>query len=338
MSGLEILSLAPGATIQDRGRPGWLRFGVSAGGAVDGFALAEGQALLGNDADDAALEMFAHGGRFRARGAVAVATSGAEMALTLNGTPRPWRQSLQLHDGDLLEIGAVRDGVCGYLHLPGGIESPVVMGARSTHLRAGLGRVPKPGEMLEPRAPGRACPPLGLPRPDYFDRRQLRFLRGPQSRHFSAATIAAFLDGGFEVSPMRDRMGVRILPGHGPVRLEEGRSIASDAIVDGDIQITGDGTPAVLMAERGSSGGYPRIGTLAAADMGALAQMPAGARFTLREVARAEALAALAEQRRAIAALAGQARPLRRDPRDIADLLAYDLIDGVVRGDEDDDD
>lgn len=336
MSGLAILSLAPGATLQDRGRPGWLRFGVSAGGAMDRYALAEGQALLGNGPDDAALELPLAGGRFRALADVTVATSGAVMALSVNGAPRPWRQGLRLRKGDLLEIGAAQDGVYGYLHLPGGIDSPVVMGARSTHLRAGLGRVPMAGERLDARAPDRDCPILGLPRPDYFDRRQLRFLRGPQSRHFPAGTLARFLEGSFDVSASRDRMGVQILPEHGPVRLEAGLSIASDAILDGDIQITGDGTPAVMMAERGTSGGYPRIGTLAAADRIALAQMPSGARFTLEEVDRKAALAALEKQDRAIAALAGRAAPVVVDPRDISDLLAYNLIDGVLRGDEDD--
>lgn len=337
MSGLHIQTIAPSATVQDRGRVGYLRYGVTGGGAMDVHALAEGQALLGNGADAAALEFAEYGGRFHTEAPLWLATSGAKMVLRLNGVAVGWRQCLHMKTGDQLEIGAAVDGVYGYLHVPGGFQTEVVLGARATHLRAGFGHVPVAGEVLPVGAPTRECAPLGLPRPDYFDHRALRVMWGPQSGYFSKDERARFLATRFEISKMRDRMGIQITPGSGPFHSAEGLTIASDAINLGDIQITGDGTPAVLLADRGSSGGYPRIATLISADIPALAQIPTGGSFTLELVSRAAAVAALLKFRTALAALRAACAPITRDPRDIADLLSYNLIDGVLRGDEHDD-
>jgi biotin-dependent carboxylase-like uncharacterized protein len=329
MTGLTLQSIAPSASIQDRGRQGWLRYGLTGSGAVDQYALAEGQALLGNGPDDAAL--------FVSRGSVAIATSGAEMALAINGAPAAWRRSYHLSDGDQIEIGAAKDGVYGYLHMSGGFRTDLVLGARATHRRASLGHIPAAGETLEA---GRATPadvPLGLSRTEYFDRRVIRMMWGAQSRYFSDETRQSFVDAQFTITKMRDRMGVQISPDCGPVHADAGLSIASDTINHGDIQITGDGTPAILLADRGSSGGYPRIGTVITADLDAVAQMPTGAVFRFEVVSRDAAVAALRTYRAGIAALSGQARPVLRDPREMRDLLAYNLIDGMLRGDEHDD-
>jgi len=336
MSGLEILSIGPLATIQDRGRTGWLRYGVTGGGAMDIYALAEGQALLGNGPDDAALEFAGFGGRFRAKGALTVALSGADMQTTLNGAPLDWRRSQNLQDGDVLTIGAARDGVYGYLHVTGGFQTETLLGARSTHLRAGFGHVPKAGDILHAGRKTDAMAPVGLTRPDYFASGTLRAMWGPQSHYFSAATRAAFAAARFKVTNMRDRMGMQVTPDCGPVLAEGARTIASDAISLGDIQITGDGTPAILLADRGSSGGYPRIGVVISADIGTLAQLPEGAEFDIDFVTREQAVAALAQFRAGLKGLKSQLKPLLRDPRDMADLLAYNLIGGVLRGDEHD--
>lgn len=334
MSGLEILSVGPATTVQDRGRSGYLRYGVTGGGAMDAYALAEGQVLLGNGPDAAALEFAAIGGRFRAQGGFWVAMSGAEMAAALNGAPVGWRRSLRLEDGDILEIGTAMRGVYGYLHVAGGVQCEVVLGSRSTHLRAGLGYVPTAGDVLLVGEPGNAPGARLLPVPDYFGQKVLRVMWGPQSHCFSQAERARFADARFTIRPERDRMGIRAQPDSGPIKAEAGLTIPSDAINLGDIQITGDGTPAILLADRGPSGGYPRIATLATADIPALAQMPTGAAFTLEIVSRETSVALLAAYRARIRALPGLLAPALRDPRDMADLLSYNLIDGVTRGDE----
>ncbi len=333
-SGLEILSIAPTATIQDRGRVGLLRYGVTSSGAMDDHALAEGQALLGNGRDDAALEFAGAGGRFRAHGTLWLACSGAEMALRVNGTPQRWRQSFRLDGGDIVEIGAVHEGVYGYLHVKGGFQTEMVLGSRSTHQRAGLGHRPAAGQLLPVLPQPADMTPLGLPRSDHFDRRELRLLWGPQSDVFPRAERARLLTAEITVSPRRDRMGMRIELDSGPIHAERGLTIASDAINPGDIQVAGDGTPTVLLADRGSSGGYARIATLASADMAALAQIPAGGVFRFRLVSRDQAVEALARHRRALDSLASKATPVTRDPRDMDDLLSYNLISGVTDGDD----
>lgn len=335
MSGLEIVSIAPTATVQDQGRVGFLRFGVTSSGAMDVYGLAEGQALLGNRPDDAALEFAEYGGRFCARQDMPVALSGAEMSARLNGTPCGWRKVLNLRAGDVLEIGAAADGVYGYLHAAGGFQTEVVLNARSTHRRAGFGHLLAAGQVLNIGDAARKCLPLGLARPDYFDQRVLRIMWGPQSKYFTDKTRQRFLEAEFVISEMRDRMGIQITPDCAKITADSGLSIASDTINLGDIQITGDGTPAVLLADRGPSGGYPRIATLCTADMGALAQISTGGRFRFVLVGRPEAVEVLRKFRKKMNGLREQVKPMTRDPRDMADLLAYNLVDGVITGEND---
>jgi biotin-dependent carboxylase-like uncharacterized protein len=332
MSGLEVLTILPSATVQDQGRTGFLRFGVTSSGAMDMFALAEGQALLGNSADDAAIEFAEFGGRFRATGSLAVATSGGAMALKLNDVPVAWRCVLALREGDVLDVGASLEGVYGYLHVAGGFQTEVLLGARATHLRAGFGHVLAAGQTLPAGAPDRSVAINGLPRPDYFDRRHLRVLWGPQSQYFDEGERLKFSRARFQVSKMRDRMGIQINPDCGAIHAGVGLTIASDSINAGDIQVTGDGTPAILLADRGPSGGYPRIGTLITADFGALAQIPTGESFTIAVIGRVEAVALLRNYRSDIKALPSKLQPMLRDPRDMGDLLAYNLISGVTTG------
>jgi 5-oxoprolinase (ATP-hydrolysing) subunit C len=332
MSGLKILSILPSATIQDQGRVGYLRFGVTSSGAMDAYALAEGQALLGNGSEDAAIEFAEFGGRFQADISTFVALSGAQMDVKLNNTAVGWHQVLHLHAGDILEIGAATDGVYGYLHVSGGFRTERMLGSRSTHLRAGFGHILKSGQMLEIGDADRVVGVSGLANPDYFKRRTLRALWGPQSHYFDESERAKFAGAKFTVSKMRDRMGIQVAPDCGPIHSSAGLTIASDSISLGDIQITGDGTPAILLADRGPSGGYPRIATLATVDLPALAQIPTGESFRLQMVAREDAVKLLAGFRQEISGLSGKVKPMLRDPRDISDLLTYNLISGVTAG------
>lgn len=341
MSGLEILRVAAGATIQDRGRPGLQRYGVCAGGAVDEYALTEGQVLLGNSTDAAALEFAGDGGKFRARGgALRLATSGATMRASLAGEPLRWRSSFTLQAGDVLEIGPAREGTYGYLHIAGGFGTEVVLGSRSTHIRAGLGYVPAAGDCLPVGEAGGAAtsdPPETLSEPPHLGRREIRALWGPQAHVFSDATRAAFAAASFRVSAARDRMGIRLDADCGPIHSETGQTILSEAISLGDFQIPGDGRPVAMLADRGPTGGYPRIATVISADIAALAQLRTGADFKLRMVDEDAALEALKLWRDQINRLPEDLRPLIRDPAKMSDLLSYTLVGGVLRGDEHDD-
>ncbi|MEQ8653825.1 MAG: biotin-dependent carboxyltransferase family protein [Kiloniellales bacterium] len=349
---LEVLSAGPSITVQDRGRPGFQRYGVAGGGALDPYALAEGAALLGNPGDAAALELFGLGGSFRAlEQPLRFALSGAVMPaakITLDGKREnlAWRASSLLQPGEVLEIGAATTGLVGYLHLGGGVATEPVLGSRAVHLRAGIGggrleagdRVPvgedprredPVGEDLEDRA---RADRLTLPQPGYLGQREIRVLWGPQAELFDAAERQRFLSTEFTVSTHRDRMAARL--DGGVFEASAQLTGLSAAVSLGDIQVPGDGAPLVLLADRQPTGGYPRIATVIIADLPAFAQMPSSAPFRFVLVERAAAVKALKAWRDQVKDLAGQVRPLVRDPRNIPDLLSYNLIDGMISVEE----
>jgi biotin-dependent carboxylase-like uncharacterized protein len=337
MSRLHVLRAGPACTVQDMGRPGYLDRGLSRGGAADRLALAEGAALLGQSADLAALELAGLGGVFRAEGDLRIALTGAPMAAEIEGSPLAWNASHLLRDGEVLTLGAVRRGSYGYLHLGGGIDTPVVLGARATHLAAGLGRALAAGDVLPVGGdPGRRSG-LRLEVEDRFGGGTIRLIAGFQTPLFAAATIARFEVTTFVRSPRASRMGMA-LDSEGEGFVAEGqRSILSEVILPGDVQMTGDGRPFVLLPECQTTGGYPRIGTVIPCDLPKVAQTPPGAPLRFVFVSREEALAAEMRQAAHLAALPGTVAPLVRDPRDIPDLLGYQLIGGVISalGEED---
>ncbi|MEO1193397.1 MAG: biotin-dependent carboxyltransferase family protein [Pseudomonadota bacterium] len=337
---LAVLSAGPCVTVQDAGRPGYQRYGVAEGGALDRYALAEGAALLQNDPASAAIECFGLGGRFQAKGgALRFALSGAPMAAyQMDATGQKerltWRASGLLQEGEVLELGAAEGGLVSYLHLGGGIAVMRELGARATHLRAAIGppRL-EAGQSLSVGPDQSADKELRrkrLPEPDYLGKREIRILWGPQAERFSPAVRQRLLESDYRVSAKRDRMGARL---EGPSLEAEGQLTGlSDAVSLGDVQVPGDGLPLVLLADRQPTGGYPRIATVISADLAAFAQLESGQPFRFRLVEEEEALEALAAWRRKIAGLSKRITPLLRDPRELPDLLSYNLIDGVVTG------
>ena len=334
MGQLEILELASGAAIQDAGRPGYRRYGVTGGGAMDAYALAEGQALLGNSPDAAALEMYALGGSFRCTGNLRIAASGGEMELWVNGAAARWRMTIDLADGDMLRIGRSKQGVLGYLHLQGGIDSPTALGSRSTHLSSGLGWSPSAGDVLRPLSDGCVKHQAAIAESGNYRRRVIRVVDGPQSCLFSVRDRDALVSSGFAVSVKRDRMGIRLESETCRFDAAAGLTLASDAIMPGDIQVSGDGIATVLMADSQPVGGYPRIANVISADQHVLAQFQPGTVFRFERVSHDEAVAALKMYGRQIAGLPERVEPAIRDPETIRDLLAYSVISGVVAGDE----
>lgn len=338
MSGasLKIVAAGPALTIQDRGRPGYLGFGVSAGGAMDRFALAEGQALLGNGAESAAIEMTGTGGRFTADGGdLWIALTGAPFRAKIGEVVQRWRTAFLLRAGQVLEIGPALGGNYGYLSVGGGIDVPPVLGSRATQPRAGIGgldgRALKAGDVLPAGKPGNLPEtPLLLPEAGYFGKRDILVIEGPQSHLFPSEERSRFFATEFRISSAMDRMGVRLDSDAEPIRTETGLKAISDSVVLGDLQVPGNGRPIALMADRQPTGGYPRIATIISADIPAFCQLPPGSRVRFTQVSEKDALDALRRMASDIKGLRRSARPLVRDPHDIPDLLSYNLIDGVV--------
>lgn len=332
---LTVLRAGPGVTVQDGGRPGWLEYGVSRGGAADRLALAEGAALLGQGADLAAVEMAGMGGEFQADSDLRIALTGAPMRASIDGTAVAWNASHLLPAGARLVIGAARSGSYGYLHVGGGIQTPEHLGARSAHLAAGIGAPLKEGDVLETGPDSGRTTGLGLAPDDRFEGGTVRVVASLQTSLFPQAELTRFEQTAFRRGARGNRMGVPMESDGEGFRPDGARTVVSEVIVPGDIQVTGDGTPYVLLAESQTTGGYPRIGTVLPCDLPLLAQAAAGAELHFRFIPLEEAVElerAEAERREG---LRSQCYPLIRDPRTMANLLSYQLISGVIAGEED---
>lgn len=325
----------PGISVQDLGRPGYLAYGVSRGGVADRLALYEGAALLGQSVDNAALEMAGAGGEFEATEDTRIALTGAPMRAAIDGRPIQWNASHFLPKGVRLTISGAETGCYGYLHLGGGLTTPRLLGARSAQLTAGLGAVHMQGERLPIGADPKPHAPAGFLQPENrCDGGILRVVANRQTRFFGTAQIDRFQTTVFRRDTRGNRMGVR-LQGQGKgFQTEHGLSVLSEVIVPGDIQITGDGTPFVLLAECQTTGGYPRIGTVLPCDLPKVAQAAPGTRFEFRFVSLAEGAEAERAETTRRGRLAGSVKPLVRDPHDVGDLLSYQLIGGVTAGND----
>ncbi len=332
---LRIHRAGAGVTVQDRGRPGYLASGLSRGGAADPLALAEGAALLGQDPALAALELAASMLEAVAAAPLRIALTGAPMRATLDGAALAWNAVHALPAGGVLVLSPSGNGVYGYLHLGGGVDAPLHLGSRSAHLVAGLGARVQAGDALpwgeDPR-PGQVG--LTLDADPRFDGGTIRMVPSLQTELFAPEDRARFEATTFHTDARANRMGARLVPVGPGFATDAGLSVLSEVIAPGDIQITGDGTPFVLLVECQTTGGYPRIGSVLPCDLPRVAQAGPGRALRFRFVTLDEGIAT---ERRAAADRAGlrrHLRPLVRDPADIRDLLAYQLIGGVTAGDD----
>ncbi len=289
-------------TVQDAGRVGFQRYGVPVSGAMDPFAFRAANLLVANPPDAACLEITLTGPEIVFDTGTLLAVTGADLSPRLDGRPiRLWR-CVEARRGSCLTFGSRRDGVRAYLACAGGFDVPRVLGSRSTFTRSALGgldgRALRSGDALPlgdttlGHATGRHIDRRLVPR--YGTDHEVRVVAGPQDDAFTEAGMAAFLGGGYTVSPQSDRIGCRL---QGPlIAHRSSADIVSDGTAFGAVQVSGDGQPIVLMADRGTTGGYTKIATVISADLMRIAQAAPGDRVRFRAVTRAEAVAALREQ------------------------------------------
>ncbi len=239
------------------------------------------------------IEVGPFGAAFTAReGAVRVALSGASRNADIAGRAVASDTSMTLADGETLTLGFARGASFSYLAIEGGIAGEPTFGSLAVNARAGLGspypRPLQPGDEL-PGAGGKWRQPSAastfLPAGDA----PIRVVMGPQDDEFADEATKLFLDSEWKVSATSDRMGYRL---EGPaIKHLHGHNIVSDGTVNGSIQVPGNGAPIVLMPDRGTTGGYPKIATVISADFGRFAQIPAGRGFRFKAVSMAEAQA-----------------------------------------------
>lgn len=279
--------VGPLTTIQDEGRRGLLHLGVSGSGPMDPPAMRFANCLVANAPGQAVLEFGMIGGVFEVARPVRFAVTGGAVAISVDGMPKHGWESHHLLPDQVLEIGTLHSAAWGYLALSGGFETQPVLGARSTHVRTGLGglsgRRIAAGDRL-PLGEQQEAPLLALREPLQRPSGPIRVIAGPQDDHFDADTRLAFLTGGFCVTASRDRMA-QVLTGP-PIRAVAGHDIVSDGTVAGSIQVPSSGRPIVLMAERQTTGGYPKIATVASVDLPRLAQAPTGSTIRFQQISR----------------------------------------------------
>jgi biotin-dependent carboxylase-like uncharacterized protein len=315
MSKLVISAVGPASSVQDGGRYGAQRYGLTPSGAMDRLALATANSLVGNALLAAAIEIGPFGATFTARqGAVRVALAGASRNAEISGRAVASDTSMTLADGETLTLGFARGGSFSYLAIEGGIAGEPMFGSLAVNARAGLGSpYPRPlqagDELPAAAASGVAERRIDLPP---VVKTPIRLVMGPQDDEFGDA-IHLFLDSEWKISATSDRMGYRL---EGPaIKHLHGHNIVSDGTVNGSIQVPGNGAPIVLMPDRGTTGGYPKIATVISADFGRFAQIPAGTGFRFKAVSMADAQAEVGK-------LAQQLRTL---PDRIRDIESFDL-------------
>src|SRR6201992_529164 len=259
---------------------------------MDRLALAAANTLAGNAPFAAAVEIGPFGASFTAReGAVRVALAGAPRSADTPKRPVSFGGSVTLADGETLTLGFARGAAFSYLAVEGSIEGEPMFGSLSVNARVGLGSpYPRPlqaGDELNVGAASDAPERrIDLPAPAAGP---IRVVLGPQDDEFSDEAKSLFLDSDWRISATSDRMGYRL---EGPViKHLHGHNIVSDGTVNGSIQVPGNGAPIVLMPDRGTSGGYPKIATVISPDFGRFAQTPAGQPFRFKAISVAEAQA-----------------------------------------------
>ncbi|MFL9925526.1 biotin-dependent carboxyltransferase family protein [Herbaspirillum lusitanum] len=309
-------------TLQDLGRYGFQQYGVPVNGPMDEWAHRAGNALVGNPEDAAVLECTLTGPALHFSQDTLIALTGADMRATVDGRALPRHRAVMVRRQAKIELQGAVSGTRAYLAVRGGFATDSVMGSRSTYVRGHFGgmqgRALQRGDRVPAFSRERGMPPLALERmlvssglnmvaaaalPEAAghwvplcevdpasDVLTLRCIPGPHWHAFDAAARAAFTGQSWQITPQSDRMGYR-LDGAALARPDLPEMI-SEATCFGTVQVPADGRPIVLMADRQSAGGYPKIAYVAAADLPLLAQAGPGAavRFATLTQARAEKL------------------------------------------------
>ena len=336
MNALVIEAAGPGITLQDGGRHGYLRYGITAAGPMDPLMHATANRAVGNAPDATAIEVSTGGLTVTAEGGpLGIAMVSRSFRIALEGAALPDAVALTLEPGRTLSVRAGPSGAWGYLAVQGRFDVTPVLGSTATHTRSGLGGLGGRGlvsgdRLLVAEARLGEMSPHRLIAP-WLDRdpSEIRVVLGPQDDYFAPDQIAAFLAGPWIVSPRGDRMAC-FLDGT-PLHHAKGHDIVSDGVAMGAIQVPGNGLPIILMADRQSTGGYPKIATVVGPDLGRLAQAQGGTRLRFRSVTVAEAVAARRAERDALR------EPVAREPvlrTDFASdfLLGLNLVGGVTDG------
>ena len=285
---LEVLAPGPLSTVQDLGRPGWAALGVGRSGAADRGSLRLANRLVGNPEDAAAVEVTFGGLAVRASADLVVAVTGAPAPLRVSGRPRATHAAVLLAAGQEAVLEAPPVGLRSYLAVRGGVAVEPVLGSRSTDVLAGLGPPPlRAGDRLPvgppPAAPVPVVDVAAVATPGGDDV-VLRAVPGPRADWFTGAALDVLGATRWVASADSDRVGVRLDGG----RLERSRTgeLPSEGMVAGALQVPPSGQPVLLLADAPTTGGYPVVAVVVAADVDRAAQLRPGQGVRIRLTSR----------------------------------------------------
>lgn len=264
-------------SVQDIGRKGYGAYGVPKGGAMDQMALKTANSLLGNQLDDACLEITMMGPVLQFQTDTYIATAGAEFELLLDGKPIPSREAVYIKSNQILKFGKLKKGIRTYLAVCGGIQTPKVLGSRSF-----LKRV-TPFHKLED---GMELPLLdkcvksqvfAVPKQKVFNG-FLEVYPGPEYDSLSDTQQEQLHKNEFKVSHLNDRMAYQIEPFLDPHQIDQLTSV----VLPGSVQLTPKGSLIILMRDGQTTGGYPRVLQLSEQSIDLVAQMATASKFKFR--------------------------------------------------------
>lgn len=289
MSCLQVIETLGLAQLQDGGRFGVRHLGVTQGGALDWVAMRWANWLLGNTPDACVLEIPYGHLALRCEVDTRLAISGGDLSATLDDAPVENWTGFDVRAGQRLAFGAPIQGVRGYLAVPGGFQVEPVLGSGSTVTREGLGGLDGQGSALQigdrlTARNGQSAPHREIPvarRPQRSGPIILSMVLGAQCAGFSGRSLFAAFNQPWRIDTRGDRMGVRLT---GPVLRYLAPGLVSEGIPLGAIQVPPDGQPIVLLNDRQTIGGYPRLGALEPLSVARLAQCPPGQEVWLQPV------------------------------------------------------
>jgi biotin-dependent carboxylase-like uncharacterized protein len=298
MKAFEVLHPGVHTTIQDLGRPGFMRYGIPASGVADRFSARVANLLVGNAPGAALLEITLFRLELLALNDLTIAVTGGNLSPMVNGNPLSMWQTFAILKGDRVAFRARKQGFRAYLAVQGGFFGQEFLGSRSVFVRGMMGNMLKAGETLETESTAvKPTSPKSLAKdmiPPFPANNFLRVILGPQEDRFTQKGIETFLSSEYRVSPQSDRMGYRL---QGPtIEHSRGADIISEPIARGAIQVPGDGLPILLLWDAQVSGGYTKIANVISADLDRVAHVMPGESLHFQAVTLEVAHEALREE------------------------------------------
>ncbi|PID23406.1 biotin-dependent carboxyltransferase family protein [Sporosarcina sp. P7] len=293
-------------TIQDIGRTGSQKFGVLVSGAMDSYSMRVANLLVGNEEREGVFEITLFGTMLQFEEDTLIAITGGDLQTTIDGVPVANWRPLIVKKGSILKFGFAIEGCRAYLAIAGGIDIPVVMGSKSTYLVAGIGgfkgralqqndhlsfgQLTESNDKVFTLIEQVGTPDWNVPHHPLISlasTQTIRIIEGTEYQNFDDASKQRLVREPYVVTPQSNRMGLR-LEGQA-LSLTEKLELLSEGVTFGTIQIPPNGKPIILMADRQTAGGYPKIGQVITADLGSLSQVKPNAKLHFKLITHAEA-------------------------------------------------